>query len=135
MTITMSGQTMLFIQFLLCGGTLGILFDLFRIIRKIIKHGVIITAFEDFIYCILSILIFILSAIKFNYGTVRWFMLFACVLGAIIYFKTISKLLLKISYIIIDTAKKPLIFTVNLSKSITKPYKNFRHQKLLLKKK
>ena len=135
MTVTMSGQTILFAQFLLCGTTLGILFDIFRIVRKIIKHGVILTAFEDIIYCILSIFIFIMFSIKFNYGTVRWFMVAGCLSGAIIYFNTFGKLVIKVADIIIDTAKKPLIFTVNLSKNILKPFKKFYKQKLLLKKK
>lgn len=135
MTVTMSGQTILFLEFIVCGMTLGVLFDLFRIIRKITRHGVILTAFEDIIYCVISIFIFILFAIKYNYGTVRWFMLVGCVIGAIIYFNTIGKLLLKVSFIIIETAKKPLIFTINIGKSIIRPFKNFYKQKLLLKKK
>lgn len=142
MTITLTQQLIILSYFILCGAIIGVVFDIFRILRVIIKTGVILTALEDLLFCIISILVFIFFAIKFNLGIIRWYMFFSIMFGFIVYYYTLSKLIIKISTIIINLIKKPFIFTLNISKmginmiaTLMKPYKNFCKQKLLLKKK
>lgn len=83
--ISIAAQTRLF--FLSCGMgfLLGVLYDVFRLLRQIKKTGKIWVFACDFIYCVLCTFFsfsFILAA---NKGEVRWYILFGEFAGWLIY--------------------------------------------------
>lgn len=88
-------QTLLFLEACLLGFLLGGVYDLFRILRLAVPHGKILVFIEDVVYfCVLTLASFIFVMTE-NNGLLRGFLLFGELLGAILYFFTLSFLLMK----------------------------------------
>ena len=90
-------QAYIFMAFSIVGVTIGILFDIFRIIRKTIKTNDFFTYIEDVLFWILTGIIIIFSMYYFCDGELRFFMVIGIVLGTIIYLLTISRYVINIS--------------------------------------
>ena len=109
--------------FILTGITIGILFDIFRIIRKSFKTFDIITYIEDFLFWCIAGFILLCSIFIFNDGELRAYLFIGIILGIIFYFLTFSKYIVKILVTILtfikDTIKLPL------KKYIIRPFHYF----------
>ena len=101
-----TNQAYLFIIFIVDGILIGLLFDLFRISRKVIKTNDIITYIEDILFWILTGIIILYSIFVFNNGELRLFMFLGIILGAITYMLFISSYVIKINIKIITLIKK-----------------------------
>ena len=100
-----ANQAYLFLVFTLNGIIIGILFDIFRILRKSFKTCDIITYIEDILFWILTGLILLYSVFTFSEGEIRFYMFMAVFLGCIIYMLMFSKYFIKINVTIIVTIK------------------------------
>ena len=98
-------QVFLFLIFLINGSIIGILFDLFRILRKSFKTGIIITAIEDILFWILTGIIILYCIFTFNNGVIRGYMFIGIFLGITFYILTLSRYFVKINTIIIKFIK------------------------------
>ncbi len=107
-------QLYLFIIFLITGGIIGILFDIFRILRKSFRYKDYIIDIQDVIFWILTASILLYSSFIFNDGEIRMFMILSSVLGFIIYLFTLSKLFIKINVKIILIIKKFIVKTTEI---------------------
>lgn len=125
----MENQTYLFIIFILNGFLIGILFDVFRILRKSFKTSDFLTSIEDIIFWILTAFIILYSVFKFNNGRLRAFLFVGIAFGVLIYVLAFSKIFIKINLCIINFAKKvfyyliivPISFIFKILKIIFKP--------------
>ena len=88
------------------GLLIGLLFDIFRILRKSFKTPDFITYIEDIIFWILSGLLLLYSIFKFNNGELRLFILIGIVAGISIYILIFSKIFVNTSVFIINLLKK-----------------------------
>ena len=122
-------QTSLFLIFTIDGVLIGIIFDIFRILRKTIKTSDFVTYIEDFLFGIITSIILFYSIFTCNNGELRFFMFLAVILGFVLYLCTISSYLIKINVKIINVIKriflklfeiiyKPLIKTFKILKKI-----------------
>lgn len=122
-------QTSLFLIFTIDGVLIGIIFDIFRILRKTIKTSDFVTYIEDFLFWIITSIILFYSIFTYNNGELRFFMFLAVTLGFVLYLCTISSYLIKINVKIINVIKriflklfeiiyKPLIKTFKILKKI-----------------
>ncbi len=145
-------QLELFLIFTTTGIIIGILFDIFRVLRKTFKTKDIVTYIEDIVFWILTGFIVLYSIFTFNNGEIRLFMFLAILIGIIIYILLISSYFIKINVMILTTLKniisktikiilipfkylyllirkiffKPISFVIiNLRKSSTKFYNHF----------
>lgn len=84
-------QLHIFSCFLFTGFLIGILFDIFRILRKSFRTSDILTYIQDFIFWILTGLILLYSIFTFNNGELRGYIFISIILGVILYFLTLSK--------------------------------------------
>ena len=100
-----TNQAYLFFVFIINGILIGLIFDLFRISRKVIKTNNLMTYIEDFIFWILTGFIVLYSIFVFNNGELRLFMFIGIILGVIIYTLLMSKYFIKINMKIINTIK------------------------------
>lgn len=107
-----SNQAYLFMVFSIVGAAIGILFDIFRIIRKAFKTNDIITYMEDILFWILTGIIIIYTMYKFCDGELRFFMIMGIALGICLYIVTISHYVIKISVFIINIVKKIIIYPI-----------------------
>lgn len=125
----MENQTYLFIIFILNGFLIGILFDIFRILRKSFKTSDFVTSIEDIIFWILTAFIILYSVFKFNNGRLRAFIFVGIAFGVLIYILAFSKIFIKINLYIINFVKKifhylvivPALFIFKVLKIIFKP--------------
>ena len=89
--------------FILSGAVIGILFDLFRILRKSFKTPDIITYIEDILFWVISGFLIISAIFKFNDGELRAYLFIGIFLGIIIYImlftKLVNNIFLKILFI------------------------------------
>ena len=83
--------------FILSGAVIGILFDLFRILRKSFKTPDIITYIEDILFWILTGLFLLYIIFKYSFGQLRIYMFVSLIIGIVIYFLTISKYFIKLN--------------------------------------
>ena len=105
-----------FLYSLLLGAVIGIIYDIFRIIRMIFNNGKILVFFEDIVFfCIVIVLStsFIMIA---GDGALRGIYLIGELCGAVLYFCTISVFVLKLIKKIIVKIKKIIL-------KITEPVK------------
>ena len=102
-------QLQLFIIFLIDGIIIGVIFDIFRILRKTFKHKDYIIYIQDILFWFITGLILLYSTFVFNAGELRAFMIVSSVLGFFIYLFTLSKIFIKINVKIILLIKKIVI--------------------------
>lgn len=122
----MHNQVYAFAVFILNGFLIGVLFDIFRILRKSFKTPDLITYLQDIVFWILSGSMLLYSIFKFNNGELRLFIFIGVVLGTLIYMLVFSKLLIKVSVYVINLIKtilniliiKPVIFVIKIFKRI-----------------
>ena len=109
-------QLQLFIIFLANGIFIGVIFDIFRVLRRTFKHKDFLIYIQDVVFWILSGIILLYSTFNFNDGELRLFMIIGALLGFFIYLFTLSKLFIMINVKIILFVKKiffkPFIFFV-----------------------
>lgn len=80
---------------LLMGVFITFIYDILRILRRVIPHGVFLVSLEDiifWIYCAMEV--FLLMHHESN-GTLRWFAVFGALTGMCVYKKLISPFLVK----------------------------------------
>lgn len=99
-------QAYIFILFAINGAIIGILFDIFRIIRKTFKTSDFITYIEDTIFWILSGIITLYFIFIFNNGEIRLYIFLGIILGIVLYILLISKYFIKINTFILEKIKK-----------------------------
>lgn len=124
-----TNQIYLFFIFVLDGILIGLLFDFFRISRKVFNTNDVVTYIEDFLFWILAGIIMLYSIFMFNNGELRLYMFLGIILGAFIYLLFISSYVIKINVKIINFLKKifgiliiPFKFIYNLlHKVLLKP--------------
>lgn len=115
-----TNQLQLFCVFLVDGLIIGLIFDMFRILRKTFNHKDYIIYIQDALFWILTGIIIIYTTTIYNDGELRFYMIIATVLGVGIYLFTLSKLIINISVKIILLIKKMLLAII---KKLLKPTK------------
>lgn len=107
-------QLLCLIAFTVIGIVIGVLFDIFRILRRSFKTADWLTTLQDILFWILAGFIILFSIFKFNNGEIRSYIFVGIALGVLIYILTISKYIVKYSVIIIKFIKKILSYPINL---------------------
>ncbi len=141
-----TNQAYLFFIFIINGILTGLLFDFFRISRKVFKTSNFVTYVEDIIFWILTGCSVLYSIFVFNNGELRLYMFLGIILGAVFYMLFISSYIIKINIKIINIIKKivkvifmPIMFIINLvrhifKKPITFLFINMRKMHNIIKK-
>lgn len=87
---TIAGEgSLLFVSFLF-GIVLMMLYDIFRIFRRIVKHGIILTAAEDALYWLFCAVGIFAMLYEENDGLLRWFVLGGVAVGMLLENRYIS---------------------------------------------
>ena len=121
-------QLFCLIVFIFTGIAIGILFDIFRILRKSFKTVDFITYLQDILFWVLAGCIMLFSIFTFNDGEIRSYVWIGIILGVIIYMLSIIKVIKKILSYPISIIKKianitivrPLVFLGNKGSNIVK---------------
>lgn len=115
-------QAYLFLVFSLTGVEIGILFDFFRILRRTIKTGNMVTYIQDILFWILTGILVLYNIWYFNNGEIRVYMFLGIIIGTLIYMLTLSnifvKLFTKILSIIIKVLEIPFKTIITIFRKI-----------------
>ena len=99
-------QAYLFLIFIINGILIGIIFDIFRILRRSFKTSNLITSIEDVLFWIISAMLVLYSIFEFNNGQFRLYIFIGIFLGIAIYMLFFSRYIIKVSVKIVDFLKK-----------------------------
>lgn len=99
-------QAYLFFIFFTTGILIGILFDLFRILRKSFKTSDFITTIQDIIFWIILSFLFFYVVFVFNNGEIRSYVFLGIASGLTTYILFFSKIFIDVNLKIILVAKK-----------------------------
>lgn len=104
-----TNQAYLFLIFIVNGILIGLLFDIFRILRRTFKTNDLITYVEDTLFWIITGFTILYSIFVFNNGEIRLFMFMAIALGVTFYMLVFSSFIIKINVKIINFIKKMVL--------------------------
>ena len=113
-----------FVIFILTGMCIGLLFDIFRILRQSFKTTDFITYIQDIVFWILTGIIVLYSIFTFNKGDLRGYVFIGIISGIIIYMFFISKIIVNIMVKIITTLKNIVLFPIKLLFKLLKKWEN-----------
>lgn len=127
MYINVNQQLFNLLIFSLTGVVVGILFDIFRILRKTFKTPDFVTYIEDILFWILAGIILLFTIFTFNNGEIRIYIFVGIIFGFILYLLTISKYFVNICVTILSFVKKIIYTPINIlckftNKFIIKPF-------------
>jgi len=123
----MSGQAWLFLSTVLVGAAIGLLYDAFRIFRRTAPHRSLAVQLEDLLFWLAATGLTFYYMLHRNSGEIRPFVLLGVAIGLVLYFATISRLVLTVFVAVVEYVKKvvaavigilliPLRFAANLLK-------------------
>lgn len=98
-------QAYLFLIFTINGILIGILFDIFRVLRKSFKTADIITYIQDVLFWILTGFILLYSVFTFSNGEIRFYMFLGVFIGGLVYMLMFSKYFININVKIVSIFK------------------------------
>ena len=93
--VHLSSQCAVFLRACLCGAALALVFDFFRVIRRVFRCPAVLVAIQDLFCCAVFCLgsfLFLLSQCD---GKLRWFALAGQVLGAVLYWALLGGLVVR----------------------------------------
>lgn len=106
MSISVTKQLFDFLLAMLVGGLLGAVYDLFRISRLTFGGGRVGIFFQDLVFFLFCTIVTFLFLVVDNSGEIRAFLLVGELLGALLYFFTLGKLVLRTAERTVEPAKK-----------------------------
>lgn len=120
MILSMSEQVHTFLSIAGIGFVVGFFYDFLRLVRKFIKHSALACNIQDAIYWVLVLVTVFYFTLNYLYGELRFFSILGFFLGMILYFCSISRIVLKILSFIWQLVAR---FLSILIKIITYPIK------------
>ena len=109
-----------FIIFMLTGILISIIFDLFRVSRKIFKTPDAITYIEDTLFWVIAGILILYSIFVFNNGELRLYIFIGILVGILLYMIFISKYFIKVNVTVLNFIKRIFNKFINL---LLKPFK------------
>jgi len=111
----LSAQGLLFLWAVLTGGSIGFLYDAFRILRKTMplfaKYAV---AAQDTVFWLAATGVMFWFLLHENFGEIRLFAVLGAALGVVLYFAALSRPLTKILVTVIEFLKKVIITALKI---------------------
>lgn len=106
MNVIVSNQLYIFGWAILYGGIIGISYDLIRIVRRVVSHSQLLVGLEDFFFWMIAGLVVFNYIFNVNSGSMRGFIFIGLSLGMLLYFLTISKMIVTGGFKLLATAIK-----------------------------
>lgn len=132
MYVLTKDQIMIFLTTIYGGIIIGFMYDLYRVFRYFLKPKKIATIIEDLSFWIMISIIAIGILFYSNWGQLRGYVFIGFVIGVLLYFVILSKLIIKILIKIIRVILKPIKIMIGY---LVVPFKYLKvvHRKLKIK--
>ncbi|QCX33755.1 spore cortex biosynthesis protein YabQ [Caloramator sp. E03] len=95
MILPINTQIYYFLSTTVAGVIIGIMFDIYRIIRGFNNPNRLITAFSDLLFWIFAAIVLFIFFFITNNGELRYYTFVGIIIGLFLYFELISKFILK----------------------------------------
>lgn len=129
MIVSISTQAVFFLAAALAGALLGVFYDVFRLVRRFLRHKTAVVAIEDALFWLLSTAFVFIFLLRLNFGELRGFTFIGLGLGTFIYFLLISPFFIKLATIIISAVFRPVKKTLKFGqKSVKIVYQSVRRR-------
>ena len=106
-------QEKLFLVMFVFGFVSGVVYDLFRIKRRLFLNNNVFLFFDDLVFSLVIVLSFLFTVFVANNGIFRWFEVFFCIVGYVAYHLTVSKPITFVCFVIIDFLKRLFYILLN----------------------
>lgn len=113
MNHAISIELQFFLISILSGAIILLVYDVLRIIRRLIKHDSFFIALEDLFFWVVASLFIFIIIYKENDGIIRGFSVMGMAIGMVLYHFTLSELFVRIITKVIHMLLSPLIFVIN----------------------
>ncbi len=139
MIISLTNQAYVFFITVLIGLLVGLIYDFFRLQRKLFTHSNTLVYIEDFLFWVISIFMCFYILLHKNNLELRFFLFVGMCIGISLYFSLLSNVVLRISIFILNFILKPLAFIFKIlrpffSKINIKKNKAISREKIFLQK-
>ena len=114
MILSMPQQAWLFLSTVVIGAGLGLFYDVFRVLRKTAPHRGFAVQLEDLLFWLAVTALVFYFMLHRNYGEIRFFSLLGVAIGGALYFATISRLVLKVSVVVVNFLKRVIAAAVRI---------------------
>lgn len=106
-----------FLISILSGAILLLVYDIYRILRRVIKHNNFFIALEDLVFWIAASLFIFAMLFKENDGIIRGFAIIGMAIGMVLYHNILSDLIVNLITRLIQALISPFIFVLKKVKS------------------
>lgn len=106
MIFQVSRQAYVFLCTVAGGMAIALVYDIFRIIRKAVRTGSLLTYLEDLVYWVLAAAIMLVTIYYSNEGEIRGFLFIGTIIGVVLYSSIFSKFVMGSSLFIINMTVK-----------------------------
>ncbi len=116
MIISVSAQAYVFLCTIAGGMAIALVYDIFRIFRRAIKTGRMVTNLEDLLYWLIVVFIMFLTIHYSNDGELRIYLFIGAFIGIVLYALLFSRIIMGSSLFIIKIVTnviKALIFVIS----------------------
>jgi len=116
MIISVNSQAYVFLCTIIGGMAIALVYDIFRIFRKAVKTGSLVTYVQDLLYWLIVAVIMFLTIYYSNDGELRAYLFIGAFIGVILYALLLSRIVMRSSLFIIKMMKyviKTLIFILS----------------------
>lgn len=87
---SLAGQTYAFLMTIFAGGIIGLLFDVYRVIRSVFQPRQLGTAVWDLVFWIMVTPVLFATLLASNWGELRFYVAIGVGLGLLLYFQAMS---------------------------------------------
>ena len=101
-----SGQWNMMIISLLLGTSMSFIYDLIRCFRRLVSHNNFFIALSDLVFWLFGACVTIACINRYNYGSLRWYVLFGMFLGFLVYHYTVSRVFMFVADYVIAFIRK-----------------------------
>ncbi len=120
MNHAISVELQFFLVSVLWGAILLFVYDILRIIRRLIKHDTFFVALEDLIFWVCASLFIFAMMYQENDGIIRGFSVMGMAIGMLLYHYLLSDFFITITTKFIQLLISPVVFVMNKMKKIIK---------------
>lgn len=116
MDTTIRIQLYIFLTSIYAGLLIGLIYDLYRVLRYFFKPRRLVSGIEDLIFWLGIAIIYFYIMNKSNWGELRGYVFFGTFIGGIIYLKILSKILHPLMMKVIKAIILVIKWTINMIK-------------------
>lgn len=114
MEVSVSNQLYVFLVMVAAGAAAGAIFDIFRIIRRTFRTGMLTTSLSDILFWLLISAGMFLVMFAVNNAQMRWFEAIGILLGGVVYFLALSRLFMKVIGAVFGFVVKIFLFILKI---------------------